>query len=477
MNETDNYKKYVTCQESLDVNPRELAKGIEDEKSEHHMSDKKAELTAKQHLEEPAQAHYYSGVAKAKKDGMLKEEMTFSPTARPTPIIGVSVRGSSTGGLPSGADQQGDISPTKVGGYDRVQPKNLNSKVVDGTPENIEMEQSNVPINDHPSTSGGITHPHQIQITAHEEPQVATGASTDSDPTLTLKSADSKGIEVDVDEGGESEEEVKNEDNDTARIPTTSLSEGKHKSGCKCGFCMNKTRFGKKTETDEGMGEDEGSDFEEPDEYDIFSARARAEFSRPVKKSKKDTKDEKKPKDEKSLDETFRRHMVLMKEFIGLKEEKTGDGICSACQGSGEGHADGTKCSKCGGSGSSNPKPSKQRHPDADEFEDMEKDKKGGLNESYSAPFARMRSFAGIGDGILLSNGLMELKQEPRATNPSTTHWKMDKEKAGYVKIDEEKLKKVQAMLDRKSKRGSLSETELKLVKRLTEVLKKRQSK
>jgi len=74
-----------------------------------------------------------------------------------------------------------------------------------------------------------------------------------------------------------------------------------------------------------------------------------------------------------------------------------------------------------------------------------------------------------------MSNGLMETKHAPGAANPFVTHWKMDKEKAGYVKVDEAKLKKVKSMLERKSKRGSLSETELKLAKRLEEVLKRRQ--
>ena len=146
-----------------------------------------------------------------------KSEEQISPTARPPTILALGIRGSTTGGLPSGADQLGtDISPTKVGGYDRVDPANLNSKVVNKTPENPEIEQDDVPINNNPSTGNGVTHPHQIQVTAHEEPQAATGASTDTDPTLTLKSATPKGIEVDVaDENEDSEEETKNINNNS----------------------------------------------------------------------------------------------------------------------------------------------------------------------------------------------------------------------------------------------------------------------
>ena len=154
----------------------------------------------------------------------------LSPTARPIPVIGLAIRGSSTGGLPSGADQLGqDISPTKVGGYDRVSSQNLNHHTFNKTPSNPEIKRETNPVNPAPSTGQGVTHPHQIQVTAHEEPQAVTGASTDSDPTLQLKSALPKGIDIDIAETGNTEkaeeEETKNEDNNTAMIPATSLSE------------------------------------------------------------------------------------------------------------------------------------------------------------------------------------------------------------------------------------------------------------
>src|ERR1035437_774480 len=159
--------------------------------------------------------------------GRDTEDQAISPTARPTPIIAIGIRGSVTGGLPSSADQtEKDISPTKVGGYDRVTPQHLNSKLVNKTPSNPDIKQETNPIVDNPHTGETVTHPHQIQVTAHEEPQNATGASTDSDPTLKLKSAIPKGIDVDIgNEGVGAEEETKNEDNNTAMIPSTSLSE------------------------------------------------------------------------------------------------------------------------------------------------------------------------------------------------------------------------------------------------------------
>lgn len=211
------YKNYLLSAMGIpksrvdEINKKELAMGAKDEKGEHGMTDAKAKETAKQHLSEPDQAHYYSGMEKAKKAGMFKEKKVeegllstaikspiFSPTAIATPVIGVAVRGSSTGGLPSGIDQtSGDISPSRMGGYEKVAVDPANSKLVNKTPQNPEINSSN-PINDFPKTGDGVTHPHQVQRNAGEQPQGVTGASTDSDNTLKLKSAMPKGIDVDV---------------------------------------------------------------------------------------------------------------------------------------------------------------------------------------------------------------------------------------------------------------------------------------
>ncbi len=517
MNETTNYKKYVARQLGL-LNEVEFA----------------------------------SFPKKDEYPGADKAEPKVSPTARPTPIIGVAVRGSTTGGLPSGADQRGDISPTKLGGYDRVEPQDLNSKIVDKTPKNAEIGQENVPINDNPSTTGGVTHPHQMQVTANQEPQAVTGASTDSDPTLKLKSASPKGIDVDITEkeqGGETELDTMQNKPENQMIPATSLSEGKHKAGCKCGFCANKGSFGKKKkETDEGMGEDELSDFDEPEDEKVFrKSRSNSPAGDAVRKKWKDDeaeykKDQEKKKKDSKLNETFKRHMVLMKEYIGLNESKCPCGCepgkcdcppdCPKCSCNRKKKTD--ECATCGcgdptdmhgmqptdesigeevirvyGPGTATSRSSGwsylgdaasiedglKKYPAAEfmlinagmpdqetvwtkkEGHKVYEEKKVGLNESYTPPFSRMRSLAGLGNTVLLTNGLMETKHAPGADNPFVTHWKMDKEKAGYVKVDEEKLKKVQSMLERKSKRGSLSETELKLAKRLEEVLKHRKQK
>jgi len=375
-------------------------------------------------------------------------EPQISPTARPPTILALGIRGSTTGGLPSGADQVGtDISPTKVGGYDRVDPQNLNSKVINKTPKNAEIDQDNVPINNNPSTGNGVTHPHQIQVTAHEEPQAATGASTDTDSTLTLKSATPKGIEVDVaDDNEDSEEETKNINNNSNLIPSTSLSEtfARHRTlmleklglcscGCKPSECTckptckcgcNKTK--------------------KVDECDSQTC---------------DTGNPPNPKDSQVNANAMPQDNVGHGTSESLKEGK---------------HKAGCQCGFCKNKGTFGKK-KKEAEESPEEKEETEKvDKQQKLDESYAAPFQRMRSLAGVGNMILTSNGLLEDKHAPGADHPFNTHWKMDKEKAGFVKIDEAKLNQVKATLERKSKRGSLSDKELELIKKLNNVLQKR---
>jgi hypothetical protein len=189
---------------------------------------------------------------------------SLSPTAIATPVVAVAVRGSGTGGFPSGLDQTGIQSDTptgRLGGYEPIEPGTANSKLVNGTPDNAQINSVN-PITDNPQTIIN-PHPHQIQKNAGEPPQDVTGASTDGDNTLTLKSAIPKNVNVDVAEDeskkpspaeklnnmdGEETEEDKERDENLAK---QGLHEGKHKAGCKCGFCMNKGKFGKKEKEEE----------------------------------------------------------------------------------------------------------------------------------------------------------------------------------------------------------------------------------
>lgn len=534
--------------------------------------------------------------------GIDPKEPQISPTARPTPIIALGIRGSSSGGLPSGVDQgRQDISPSKVGGYDRVSPQNLNHHTFDKTPSNPEIKQT-APVNPDPSTGQGVTHPHQIQVTAHEVPQAATGASTDSDPTLKLRSAVPKGIDIDItaEGGAESDEEVKNEDNNTAMIPATSLSEtfernkdlmrerlglkkcpcGCEKGKCTCppdckckktGVCEcatcgcgdpNDTHGKKDAKVGWGTtmsgecgicGRDHPTDqCTEPGAKAQYKKDSMSEDKKPrvcfhCKKPHPcacDKKDEDDAKLQRNNPEEYRKRFGMkIDKRSDLDPRDRGETVecknchnpfnyrlvaeismgavkCPACDAvlNQEGivlaegkHKAGCQCGFCKNKGSFGKKKDKEKEVTEGDDEDnqgdnpefkekhdkqwrkdrsaskagddvraeFDKDKKKvdeqqRLDESYAAPFQRMRSLAGVGNMILTSNGLMENKNDPGANKPFNTNWKMDKEKAGFVKIDEEKLNKVKASLERKSKRGTLSDDEYELAKKITEVLKKR---
>lgn len=546
MNDYKNYcRRQMGLTEAQFIPASRLATAARKERGEHpQLSADDAELIAKQHLDK----------------GETEEQI--SPTARPTPIIALGIRGSSSGGLPSGVDQgRKDISPSKVGGYDRVTPQNLNSKLVDKTPSNPDIKQESTPIVNNPQTGETVTHPHQIQVTAHEEPQAVTGASTDSDPTLKLRSAVPKGIDIDItDEGGaESDEEVKNEDNNLAMIPATSLSETfeRHKKLMreKINLTRECTTYGgqigedKKTRVCYHCKKSHPCDCDKKDQEDMKFQRDKPEEYRKkfgMKIDKREDLDE--IVECKQCHNRFNYRLVsevamgaiqcpacdavLDQSGIVLSE---GSSVCQKCKGKGHHeatlkdksgknnhgmgnshtvpcdapgchngtvdkkeyykgfgiksadekelneskHKAGCQCGFCKNKGSFGKKKKESEEGKETEEEGKEQDetkKQQKLDESYAAPFQRMRSLAGVGNMILTSNGLMENKNDPGASKPFNTNWKMDKEKAGFVKIDEEKLNKVKASLERKSKRGTLSDKELDLAKKLTEVLKRRQS-
>jgi RNA polymerase-binding transcription factor DksA len=234
------------------------------------------------------------------------------------------------------------------------------------------------------------------------------------------------------------------------------LNESRHKAGCQCGFCKNMGSFGKKKkEVDEGEDEDNQKDnpeFKEKDEKQFRKDRSASPEGEEVRKHL--DKDKKK-----NVKEGVYIPHVKEPDFaycVGCGEKMPSDHPSSSNQ-----HK---VCDKCKGY-----KPGEKKD---DKLAEQQR-----IDESYTAPFQRMRSLAGVGNMILTSNGLMENKNDPGANKPFNTNWKMDKEKAGFVKIDEDKLKKVKATLEKKSKRGTLSDKELQLAKRLDEVLKRRQAK
>ena len=389
--------------------------GTEDEKDEHGMPLDKAKLTAKQHLTPPDQAHYYSGMEKAKKAGMLKDALMgggISSTAIPTPVIGIAVRGSSTGGFPSGMDQTG-ISPNtptgRLGGYERIPTAKDNSELVDKTPANPQINSTS------PITNVGPTsaepHAHQVQQGTDEPPQNITGASTDSDATLTLKSAmpkQQKTVDIDVNqeekkEPNDMDGQESMEDEDDAKA---GLNEGKHKAGCKCGFCANKGSFKKKEkkETDEVI--DSTSDRDDTGEYEGGS------------KQKGKVKD-KKEKDE--VDETFKRHSTLLREKLGLKESRCED---YPCCGHGEGGCpdeDGSFRCTCGAK-----LPKGSRYSICQRC--LSRGSDGDREDQWDDRMDECKT-CGCGKD--------HPHHAPGASHPFTTKWKMDSEKGGIVKLSE----------------------------------------
>lgn len=188
--------------DAADIDPKELEMGMEDEK-EHTGDDQLAKTIALHHLKK--HPDYYSKLKGAGLDEMDKQpsarDRMMSPTAIAPQIIGVAVRGSNTGGLPSGADQTG-ISPStptgRLGGYEPIDTAKNNSELVDKTPKNNTIDSAEPIANDTEIQTGGEEHPHQVQNDAGEPPQAVTGAEDGDECDLSLKSAVPGGIDIDV---------------------------------------------------------------------------------------------------------------------------------------------------------------------------------------------------------------------------------------------------------------------------------------
>lgn len=229
----------------------------------------------------------FPGIDPDEQDGNMQEpqepsarDRMMSPTAIATPVLAIAVRGSNTGGLPSGRN----LTPSKLGGYEPIDTAKENSLVVDKTPDSsiISSPSPVAPEGAVPNTPAE-EHPHQVQNTPDQPPQAVTGASTEDDSSLQLKAAMPQGIDVDVAEGEDEDNNANNpefqeKDADQWRKDRSAspegdevrkhlgINEGKHKAGCTCGFCKNKNRFGKKPKdgkddkktTEEEMNEQKG---------------------------------------------------------------------------------------------------------------------------------------------------------------------------------------------------------------------------
>lgn len=384
-----NYKRYFIKQlglgESLkpsdiqpsEVDPKELEMGVEDEK-EHSNDPKTQQTIALQHLKDTP--NYYTRLNNAglEETGVPPQKRT-SPSAISTPVIAMAIRGSSTGGLPSGADRNmelpqngmdvSNLSPSQLGGYEPIPTAKDNSKIVNKTPKNSQINSSDVIANSEVSDDTTDNHPHQFQQAQGEAPQAVTGASTDSDNSLKLKMAMPKGVDVDIAEGDD-------EDNNS-----------------------------------------NNPEFKEKDQDQFRKDRSASPEGDDVRKQL-------------GMNETFARHLKLMNETIDSRNLNQ--------------------------SGSDDK--SEVKTPDK-------------IEEKYAAPFAKMRGLANLGERRVSKNGLWESSHKPGEN--FETHWKMDKEKAGMVKVDESKLLSVKEFL---SKKSSLNEKESNVLKQIEEVLKKRSS-
>jgi len=208
---------------SEDVDPDELGRGIEDERSQTGDDDELAKKIAQSHLKDDDK--FYSRLSSQSVSPSPRDRV-LSPTAVMPQVLAVAVRGSNTGGLPSG----NNMSRGKLGGYEPIPTAKQNSLVVDKTPESNVIENP-API----ATDGGVEttpgeeHPHQTQNDADQPPQAVTGASTDDTDSSMLKAALPQGIDVDVAEdcSCEHEEEPKEDHaaamNEIKGIPTNRL--------------------------------------------------------------------------------------------------------------------------------------------------------------------------------------------------------------------------------------------------------------
>lgn len=408
-----NYKKYFISQlglkESLkpagiqpsDVDPSELESGVRDE-TEHTDDANVAKKIALQHLKKTPD--YYSRIKKAglEEDDEIQSETPssiMSPTAISTPVIAMAVRGSSTGGLPSGADRGmslsnndgvnvSNLSPSQLGGYEPIPSAKNNSKLINKTPNNSDINSSTLKIDSQTNTNDNSeNHPHQFQKSQGEAPQNVTGASVDSDDSLTLKMAMPKGVDVDIQEDDAYDEYEHGSDEDNHR---------------------------------------DNPEFQKKDAEQFRKDRSASPVGDEIRKSM-------------GINETFTRHLKLMNETIDSRNLAECD-----C---------GPQC-------------------DCDGCMEKHKEEPKKVEEKYSAPFEKMRGLANLGERRVSKDGLWESSHKPGKA--FKTNWKMDKKKAGMVKVDEKRLLSIKEDL---SKKSTLTEKEIVALKKIEEVLKNRTAK
>ena len=233
-----------------DVNKDELEMGVDDEK-EHTSDPNTAQTIALQHLKKDP--NYYTQLKNAGLDETPSQSSILAPKIATPQIVSMAVRGSSTGGFPSGRDNitspltNGELNVSKMtsgqlGGYEPIPIYKDNSQLVNKTPINPSIDSTKLKDNC-PSIDNITPHPYQIQNIEGEAPQKMTGASIDNDDSIALKVSMPNGIDINL-------EEHKNAKlNKTFKkhlrlmnetIKSKEISECDCSSDCKCDGCNNK---------------------------------------------------------------------------------------------------------------------------------------------------------------------------------------------------------------------------------------------
>jgi hypothetical protein len=403
------------------VDPSELKKGIEVER-EHTKDTGIAKKIALDHLSEDPK--YYTRMEKCG----LKEHspfQTLSPTAKSPNIIGISIKGTPGGMMPTSLGQSDTaVAPAgagvdvkdkaALGGWELVSKQTPNSTVVDHTPQNATLNSS-APIADDVEPTPAQEHPSQIQQTKGSEISVQSLTGTTDDDTIPMgDKPEPENFEVgDEDDEPESEFGLDDEaggDNEEGNMSLASVTPK--------GDDVDDIEI-----PDSGEEEDEeGDEEEEEDENQPHMVKEECECKDcncdPCK-CKKSLKEE--------------------------SDDEAESNICSSCNGSGEGRHDGSKCTSCGGSGN-DARPWGKRKREREE-----------LDETFNRHLK------------LMQEKLKVKECKPcKCDTPNTVH---DKKTS---KLTNESLQKMQEKFLKKALKSPLTEQEQEVSREIISTLKRR---
>lgn len=299
-----NYKSYFIHQFGLkeqlkptvdpsSVDPEELKKGIKDE-MEHTNDPALAKKIALHHLAK--RPKYYSELEKCNIDEFNQMQSLLSPTVKSPQILAISVKGSPSGGLPSGTNMQDTAiapkgagvntsSKAALGGLEPVSVNTSNSVIVNKTPHNNAIDSAN-PISDVEGKDNDFNHPLQMQNKDEKSAQALTGTTNDPE-SMMGDMPHPEEFEITSDEEMDS---------------------------------LNETKRKKITWTDK-----------EKEELDIFrNQRNSSDVGKEIQKQFGYNAGDSDDKNKDDVNETFIRHKRLLRQKLNLKENKTNE--CSPCK-------------------------------------------------------------------------------------------------------------------------------------------------